>query len=324
MKIALCLCSYDWINSMYCGVGTITNTFIDSFFSQYTKIQQDFWVNIDFYLFTSVVNDKYIGYNSELAKLNKKRLQQLNWKMAVLSNESEKNDQYGNIQNRDIISRKTAQTIFEYTNHYDFIIVINTDTPFLAVPKYLNQLQTQKYFHYLWLHSDAYIHEKENLNRKRVVWEMNSLRYAIQTKNVFLLDVNSFFTNHLQKNYQIPNTKFLPLKNGLFFWNKKYKLYDKETLKGKLLDYKIPLDKKIIFALWRAVPYKWLDTVINLFMRIQRTDLHLVLIAAPYEKDWWEVPKLKKNIRKNRFFLIFIYFYCWFYLALLLISARKY
>jgi len=218
----------------------------------------------------------------------------------LISNNSNGMIPYGSRENWEALSSTTASKILELARKYEEMVVFCVDTPFMKVP-YLVNLQNItgcKINLVNYLQSDVFIHEPENPSFERIGWEAQAIKYAQRSANVKIADVCDFMTNHFIKEYGLVTDNFVKLTMGLSEDSERFIKHTEEEIKSFLSKYKIPLDKKLIFSVARAVDYKGFDILIRACSKL-KTDAHLVFVASPYKTEDSCVLELKDIIQKT-------------------------
>jgi len=299
-KIAIVLVTYDGIVNNYCGVGTSCQNFINSFSGvrEYFRNKQ---IDLSLHLVTPALLKDSLGYSSVLKKESEQIAIKFGGRLHFIINGSNGMIPYGQLENWKIASVAAASKSLEIAGEYDETIVFCLDTPFAHTPYYID-LQKEAYgvkiTSVLVFESDVLIHERENPSIDRLAWEASALKQSVYSPSIYIADVGLFITNHLIKNYGLPFFKFIPLGLGLNPESERYKYFSEAQVATFLQGYQIPLEKKIIFSVARAVDYKGFDLLIEAVARIHH-DAHLVFIASPYKTEDSCVAKLKNLVAQT-------------------------
>ena len=278
MNIWVFYCSHDWITSKYTWVWVLTEYFINSF----SKIRKNFTknsINIDLYLIWIDINKDTFWFSLKNLKKSEEVTKKCWGKVFLINNESNKSRQYWNIINWESASLNSTIEINKHLDKYDKIIIFCTDTPFMNIPKYLNN---NKITFLINLHSNYFIHYKEN-NYDRYLWEKEAFDYYLDKKNIFILKTSEYLLKTLLKNYNINKNNILSLQSGILFNDNKFNKITEEKIIKILNEYNIPTNKQIIFSVWRAEYYKWFDLLIKAYNKV-KSDSHLVFIASTYSE----------------------------------------
>lgn len=295
-KVAIIYSSYDGIINSYCGVGMVTQAFIESFSSIRNYYLQN-EIDLQLHLVTPALLSNSLGFNSEFKDFSLQQAQSSNGSLHFITNDTDGSIPYGNRNNWQAISHTCASKILEIAAKYDQTIAYCVDTPFMHTPQLADQqkraFDSKNIQFIITLHSDALIHEPNNPSIDRLAWEAAAIKNAIINPNIYFASTSVFLQQHLKKEYAVPSNKFLKLQTGVYPPSPRYKSVDKGIITQALQKYHIPLDRDLIFSVGRAVPYKGFDLLINAVAKSKKKP-HLVFIASPYKKEDSNVNELQK------------------------------
>ena len=253
MKVLVNLCAHDGIISHYAGVGTIVRRYIEVIRKILSEKNIDYKLN----LFTLEFNEKSMGYNKELWDYHKSLD---NTSLYILSNGTDGETSFGNIDNWTIASENVAKEINKIDfSEYDYVINLCNDTPFA---KLVTLIKDEDNSITAWIpHSTGKIYdedmslsnEKLTVN-ERVLMEEKVVNYINNHKNTYVISTGVYIKNHLINEYNLKNN--IDLINGeLLFRDSVYKENDRIY---EIFD-EINKYDSIILSLGRAEGYKNLD-----------------------------------------------------------------
>ncbi len=284
-----------------CGVGVISKTFIDCF-EEVRRVFKDIKVDLSLHLITQALTDDALGYDENILKSSIKITRKSGGDVHFILNGSNGIEQFGNVDNWNVVSCNAGSKALEISQKYDEAIVIAVDTPFMYTPYYID-IQKKAYLNsnitsVLTLHSDVLSHHPEDPDIKRLAWESSAIKYACLKDSIKIAKTSKFLADHLSKHYMISSDKLLNLQSGINPKSPRYKSWKRRDILKKLDSYKIPLDKDLIFSVGRAVSYKGFDILIKAYAELKTKNSHLVFIASPYKTAPSNVEELKVLIEE--------------------------
>jgi len=298
-RIAVVYTTYDGALNCTCGVGVLSQYFINSF-PQIRKTLSDH-VDLSLHVVAVSLNENGHGYSNEIKQKTEQITVNSGGKLHLIDNGTNASENFGNINNWELASKNAASIITEIASSYDFVITYLVDTPFLGVPQYYSRSVTGKIISYLVPHSDVYSHFANNIDSVRLEWETFAFKQIAILKNLFLASTSVFLTNNVKLHHNIPAEKIIAMQTGLLLTDKRFEHATKLEIETKLQAYKIPLDKDLIFSVARAVPYKGFEDLIESFALIANanSNAHLVFVASPFRNSASNVEELKLLITKH-------------------------
>ena len=253
MKVLVNLCAHDGIISHYAGVGTIVRRYIEVIRKILSEKNIDYKLN----LFTLEFNGKSMGYNKELWDYHKSLD---NTSLYILSNGTNGETSFGNIDNWTIASENVAKEINKIDfSEYDYVINLCNDTPFA---KLVTLIKNEENSITAWIpHSTGKIYdedmslsnEKLTVN-ERVLMEEKVVNYINNHKNTYVISTGVYIKNHLINEYNLKNN--IDLINGELLFRDSF--YKENNRIYEIFDEVNKYDS-IILSLGRAEGYKNLD-----------------------------------------------------------------
>lgn len=301
-KIAIIYCSYDGILNSYCGIGTVTQAFINSFTSVKNFFLQK-QISLHLHLITPALVQESLGYDRSIENFSTRMANESGGGLHLIINGSDGLIPYGNHKNWQVVSHTCATKSLEIATNYDSTIVYCVDTPFMHTARLAGQqkkafgVDNLKFI--ISLHSDALIHEPNDPSVERLSWEASAIKTAILNPNIFFASTSEFLKSHLAKEYGVTDDKFVPLQTGIYPPSPRYEAVTKEKIIRGLKTYNIPLNKNLIFSVGRAVQYKGFDLLIKAVASLKNNP-HLVFIASPYKTEDSNVAELKLLLKKTK------------------------
>lgn len=300
-NVSVILASYDGILNNYCGVGTSVISFINGF----TKIRDLLLkenINLVLHLVSPALISDSLGYSDEIRNNSIKIARASGGNLHLITNSSDGMIPYGQIHNWQTASVNLASKALEISQNYDENLVFCFDTPFAHAPYYINLQKTgfgvKNIKSIIVFESDVFIHEPKNPSFVRIGWEASALKYAEFEDSIVIANTGEFISKHLISHYGLSRNKMIDLVQGVNPDLDRYKMISKNEVKNYLTTYNIPLDKKLIFSVGRAVEYKGFDLLLDAYSKI-REDAHLVFVASPYKTEASFVDELQKIIKNK-------------------------
>lgn len=253
MKLLVNLCAHDGIISHYAGVGTIVRRYVEVIRKILSEKNIDYHLN----LFTLEFNEKSMGYNKELWDYHKSLD---NTSLFVLSNGTDGETSFGNIDNWSLASENVAREINKIDfSEYDYVINLCNDTPFAKLTTLIKEENNSIT---AWIpHSTGKIYdedmslsdEKLTIN-ERVEMEQSVVDYANNHKNHYVISTGIYIKNHLINEYNLKSN--IDLINGELLFRDNVYLENNRIYE---IFREINKYDSIILSLGRAERYKNLD-----------------------------------------------------------------
>lgn len=301
-NIAVYLISYDGIVNNYCGLGTSTRSFIKSFMYVHDFMKKSD-IDLSLHLVTQALLPESLGYSENIKNESMRVTRETGGEVHFIGNASDGMIPYGRLDNWKAASENAATVVLNQAKNFDESIVFCFDTPYARVP-YNISMQKKAYgvdniTSVIVLESDVFIHEPENPSIERIAWEASSLKQAEFDDSIIIANTGKFITNHLVKHYGLDASKFVDLVQGVDPSLSRYDDIPREKVMEVLKQYGIPLDKKLIFSVGRAVDYKGFDLLIEAASKLKE-EAHLVFVASPYKTEATFVDELKRLLEETK------------------------
>lgn len=298
-NVAIVYATYDGAINSTCGVGVLSRFFINAV-PKVIKEKLDDQRELSFHVIAIDLTKSAHGYSDSILAETEASVQQSNGHLWLISNGTDGNENYGHRHNWERASKNAADRIEELSKEYDHVIAFLVDTPFLQVPLLARErgVDSDSITYVLVPHSDVYSHFPDNIPQDRLEWEAEAFHAASVLGNVYLASTSRFLTGLLARTYDIEDSKIINLQTGLNLSDPKFDELDDQDIAEKLNEYKIPTDKRIVFSVARAVPYKGFEALIEAFKLLHDSyaDTHLVFIASPFRNSPSNVNTLQKMI----------------------------
>ncbi|OGZ66670.1 MAG: hypothetical protein A3C50_02170 [Candidatus Staskawiczbacteria bacterium RIFCSPHIGHO2_02_FULL_43_16] len=282
------------------GIGTQTKLLLDGFDFFYDKFKErygDIFLNI----ITPDYPENYEGYSRDHVNFSKEKVNRLGGKIFFCKDSKTVKD-FWTPEYWDDLSKEACEIIKREMVKYDDILVICVDMPFLQMPIYFEN-KYGKVNNIKWLlspYGSSYIHDKNAISNKRLAWEFVGMSALRLNKNVYLGTVCDFMSNHWVEYYGAPKDKFAPYESSLFLQSKDFEKLNSKEIEDVLVQYKIPIDKDIVFCFGRGVWIKGFDMVLNA-LQFTKKDFHLVMISVPTQSEINEYGAYLEMLKKAKY-----------------------
>lgn len=288
MKFLINLCAHDGIKSMYTGVATMVNRYIDSICDILKEKNIDYELN----LFTPEYKENSFGFSK---KIFEKNMKVEKGKIIEVSNGSDGEINFGGVENWHTLSQNTANLINAIDfSKYDKVLTIFNDAPFMEL---MGLLEVSDKHYKVWIpHSTVKIHEVDSAISE-VKDESYDFRLNLEEKLIAHINHNQreyvgficeFMRNHLIKDYILNHKKAVLITNGELL-DKQEKI--EETPKNAELFKEIENQNCILFSFGRAEKYKNLEGTMLLGRQL---GIKAVVIAQEYFKGQPITERYKK------------------------------
>lgn len=297
-KSAVIYVTYDGAINSTCGVGVLSQYFINSY-SHVIDSLSTVGSKFDFHVIAVNLLPTAHGYSNDIHKKTLQVTADNGGALHLIDNGTEQTENYGNYNNWGIASKNCASVLDKLKKDYDHLYVYLVDTPFLNVPRFIPNSSANITF-LLVPHSDVYSHFPDDISAERLMWETEAFDRIKLNKNVFMASTSKYLAHLISKKYQLESDKIINLQTGLLLSDPRFNRISVHTVEKYLASNHIPLNKNLIFSVARAVPYKGFEELIDAFHNLcqKRTDVHLVFIASPFRNSSSNVDVIKDKISK--------------------------
>jgi len=297
-KIGIVYITYDGAINSTCGVGVLSQYFIKSFPQVSSAIVASHHVQLSLEVIAVRLNENGHGYSRAIKETTEKIAQNSGGNLNLIENGTNGKENYGRPVNWETVSKEAVKKIVVLSQKYDQLIVYLIDTPFLCAPYFARQANLKNTTFVLVPHSDVFSHFPDGFPLDRLGWEASAFTMVNVFNEVYLGQTSQYLINVLNEHYRIPAGKVISLQTGLLLDDARFQQLTDEEIEHKLSSYHIPVDKKLIFGVARAVPYKGFEDLIQAFAILHKTnpDTHLVFIASPHRNSSSNIPELKRLI----------------------------
>lgn len=284
MKRTIIYLSFNGVFNYTNGIGTQTKTLLSGIDSNIDYFQKRFG-RIDLHIITPEYSTASLGFDIEHIQYARSTTQRLGGGVHTCAYAIDNSD-FWSTENWERLCFSAALKLNTIISDYDEILTISIDPPFMQAPlvfeKLFGSIHKRKMEHLIAMYSSSYIHDKQNINSKRLSWEYLGVSSSRLHDNIWLADIGNFLTHHYIESYGAPKNKWAPYRSSLILDHEDFDQLSEETILSVLVKYGIPTNKNIILAFGRADWIKGFDILINSLSLLKRDDLHLVLITVPY------------------------------------------
>jgi len=287
MKNGLFYLTYNGYYNYTTGIGTQTKLFLNGIDCYYEKLKKSFG---DFEINMVVPKYDYSvdNYNIHHVIYANNIINKYGGEVYMCDSAMEKGkDGFWTVSNWERLTPSAASFIYNKSKKYKRNLVFAVDPPFLHVPMHIELYNKNNKFDIKSViinYSSSYIHNKKNISFKKLGWEYQGFASARLYKNIFIGSFCNYMTNHFIKYYGADNKSFIPYSSSLLFNDEEYSELEQSKVNSILEKYHIPKDKDIVFAFGRAAWIKGFDILSDSLVYLMH-DIHLVLIAVPFEID---------------------------------------
>lgn len=297
-EVALVQLSFDGITTYYSGVGTVlvqTQLLIDEMNRDPEQIY-----HIKSHLITSKCDPNYPYYSPTLLKQNSEICERSGGHLFLLSHPI-KGSPFATPADWKIFCQEGAAICADLINQNSFTVIIVHDTPYAQVPLLLKQMAFEGLLHQsfriIWVpHGTGLLFQD---TQTRQDWEYAAMVGALDG-GYKIGYTGQYFKNHFQSPpFSMPDSCLVPYHLGIISDAYMEQISEEQIIK-ELKTRSIPLDKKLIFSLGRAVCWKGHDITLELYRHLkeEHSDLHLVLLTPPTSMpQYFDI--LKNRIEKE-------------------------
>jgi len=290
--------TYNGVYSFTDGIATQTKMLLSSLENSYEKFSS-IWGDFHFYIICPKEITKKDKLTNSHWNYAERIVTNLNGQIVEISFGTH---DIWTLEAWDILSRKASEEIIKIANGnlYEEIFIIVVDPPFLHVPLNCNNNSSKnfKITFLIALYSSAYVHERDNVNQKRLSWEYLGISSVRLYKNIYLGDICNFMTKHLIEYYGADEKRFIPLKSSLNLAHSDFRRLPLKRIQLILKNNNIPTDENLILAFGRADWIKGFDILLNQ-MSLVNSGTRLVLIVVQYKDELDIVNQYRSIIEKH-------------------------
>ena len=290
MKLLVNLCAHDGIISHYAGVGTIVRRYVEVIRKILSEKNIDYHLN----LFTLEFNEKSMGYNKELWDYHSSLD---NTSLYILSNGTDGETSFGNIENWLLASKNVANEINKINfSDYDCVLNLCNDTPFAYL---VTLIKNEKNSITAWIpHSTGKIYDEDmslsddNITiSERVKLEQEVIDYINDHENTYVVSTGIYIKNHLINEYGLK--KNIDLINGELLYRDN--IYEENSRIYEIFK-EVNRYDSLILAFGRAESYKNLEKTMLLGYKL---GIKSIVITQQYFKNQPIVKDYKRLANKT-------------------------
>ncbi|MGQ9674553.1 MAG: glycosyltransferase family 4 protein [Chloroflexota bacterium] len=201
----------------------------------------------------------------------------------------------GSMENWKVASGSGAAAALSLGRAHQRSLVYCHDSLFALAPVYIT-LQAPAYgvdvVALYVIHSTALLHEMPLPNPERLMVESLGVQWAKVYPNERLGYISRFMADHIIREYGGHPDTLAPAGNGINPENPWFRLRSREEISDKLRQYRVPLDKPLVFSWGRPVEYKRYDVVIEAAAQL-RGQIHPVIMLSG---DYPKLPELARGL----------------------------
>ncbi len=274
-EIALVQLSFDGITTYYSGVGTVlvqTQLLIEEM-----NRNPELPYHIKSYLVSAKGDPNYPYYAPTLLQQNREICERTGGELISLSHPI-KGSPFATPTDWKVLCQEGAAVCADIINQNDYTVVIAHDTTYAQVPLHLKQMSLHRPYRILWVpHATGLLFQDTPIRQE---WEYAAMVGALDG-SYKIGYTGLYFKDHFQSPpFSMPASCLEPYNLGILLDAYEKPISEEEIVK-ELQARSIPLNKKLIFSLGRAVNWKGHDITLELYRHLkeQHPDLHLVLLA---------------------------------------------
>jgi glycosyltransferase involved in cell wall biosynthesis len=257
-KLALVLLTYDGIESLYCGVGAITQYQLASLGSIRDSFRSR-GVDLSTHVLYSNVSDSS-AKSSVIAERTRTLCDEASAALIPIRHRGP--GLFGTPASWPGLCCEAARYIESLTKTSDRIIVMAQDTPFAGLPLML-PVASAGQIRVVWIaHSTGRVWNRDpsDLDIRRDDWEKIALDEARKREHIFLGAPSDYMTRHLTNEWGARPEKVLAFRNGVSLsYLERFERRPHSILASVLQRAGIPLDVPLFLSFARAHWYKGLD-----------------------------------------------------------------
>jgi D-inositol-3-phosphate glycosyltransferase len=287
MKNGIFYLTYNGYYNHTTGIGTQTKLFLSGISSCYERFRSsygDFEINLVVPKFDKTVD----GYEESHIIYADTIIDNYGGEVYVCDSAMEKGeDGFWTVDNWERITPSAASIVCNEARKYRRSLVLAVDPPYLSVPRYIELENRDRKLcieSVILLYTSSYIHDKRNICYRKLAWEYNGIASARIQSNIYIGAICRFMTDHLIEYYGADKESFVPSHSSLLLEENTNKEIEGDEICCILDKYGIPREKDIILSFGRASWIKGFDVLVKSIAGIKK-DIHLVLIASPFEID---------------------------------------
>lgn len=288
VKQAVFYLTYNGIVSNTNGIGTQAKTFLAGLTTYYPALTKAFG-DFDVHVITQIPYAGNWGYSATDRQYAEDTVAQLGGRVHYCPYRTADYELW-TPAGWQAASLTASAIVLEAAIHYDRILVVANDLPFLHTPLYLELAKPMvgrpncHIQSLIALYTSAYVHTRHAVDLERVAWEQVGLTTARHHPDVKLARYGEFMHRHFIEHYGADAFQSVPYTSSLLLEHSDFKPMPPEQVQSILVSNHIPLDEPLIFAFGRADWVKGFDILLK-EMAAVNDQAHLVLNVVPYAPD---------------------------------------
>lgn len=278
---SLVLLTFDGIESLYCGVGALTQyqlACLPAIRSNFSKQG----IELSIYVLYSSVPSGF-AKSDVITERSRRLCAEVSATVVRLDQGGRAASPFGTPYSWPITCRQAAEYIRALAEKSDRVLVLAQDTPFAGLSPLIPVDDTGP-IRFVWIaHSTGRIwsRDESSVDTHRDEWERVAVDEACKRSNVFLGAISNYIERHLTADWQARPDKIVPFTNGVSLdYLERFERRPCSFLIELLNQVNIPLDVPIFLSFARAQWYKGLDLAAELGAKLaSRHGVHPVILA---------------------------------------------
>lgn len=298
MTKAIIYLTYNGVFNNTNGIGTQTQIFLSGIDEYYEQLSKDFGA-FDIHLITQIYDRSWWGYSENQLAYSQRIVKKYGGSVHFCSYGNSEKD-FWTPKSWDNLSQNAANKSIQIARRYNQTLILSNDIPFLHVPLYVERdKHNVNVKSLIALYGSSYIHLKEKMNIDRLKWEEKALALPQKYPDIKIANFGKFMQEHFISKYQVRLDDFVPYHSSLNLNNQEFQLFSEQEITDILKKYKIPLNRKLIFAFGRADWIKGFDILLKAVTTIPQ-DIVIVLNVVPYSENDPILDEYKSLIGSNK------------------------
>lgn len=282
IKVALAIATFDGIEGLYCGVGSVTQYMLAAL----PQLSQEFaaqGIQLSTHVLYSSV-PSHLSRSPEIARRTELMRNAASIELVSLEHGESVPNPFGTWRTWPVTCQHAAAHIRTLARTHDRVLVLALDTPFAGLPRLLCSDDDARKIRIAWIAESTgriWARDESASDARREDWERRAVDDASDYDNVFLGAISDYMAEHLVTDWEAPPDRILPFTCGVSLsYLERFERRETSSLAETLKKASIPTDVPLFLSFARAQWYKGLDLAAELGVALaSRFDVHPVVLA---------------------------------------------
>lgn len=292
--IAVVFITTEGIQHLAGGVGHYIRNFIITLGNYRHKLTEK-GINLTIYAGEPAISRVLPSYSTQNLKDMLSIIESTGGEFFKLINNTQGENWIGNIENWKIMSASAAGIVLNIARKHQATLLFTGSTCFAMLPVYIHkQIRVFKdadIRSVFLTHDSAFSTFYSMINEDILTMDYLTCQWCDFTPNAKIGYVSSYMKELFKEKYHVKENAFVSASSGVLVSNPRYNNITEQECRELLMEYNIPIDKKLIVSWGRAEGYKRFDVVFSA-SKLLDNDFFTVVVTNT------QFPEMRRYVEK--------------------------